>query len=137
MSEHAQLVISAVDGGRKKDVGEIKIDIDRIIIGRGSWYEMKGGSKEEMYKQMVRHVSSGRLEFPKFASHVSRDHFQLVWDERLSRYFLTDLGSSYGTCVDNKKVTGPLKIEHGDIITIPLLDPLFEIMVLYPKKYLE
>jgi pSer/pThr/pTyr-binding forkhead associated (FHA) protein len=47
---------------------------------------------------------------------VSREHAEFFVDPHLN-VFLTDLNSSYGTFVNKKRITEPVLLEVGDIVT--------------------
>jgi hypothetical protein len=48
--------------------------------------------------------------------HVSRKHAQI--NAVSGEYMLIDLGSSNGTVVNGQKITGPVILQHGDVIQI-------------------
>jgi len=48
--------------------------------------------------------------------HVSRKHAQI--NAISGEYMLIDLGSSNGTVVNGQKITGPVMLQHGDVIQL-------------------
>lgn len=55
--------------------------------------------------------------------YVSKEHFQIVEDER--RYYLEDLNSANGTYLNGDKVLDVVKLDNGDIIRIGQIEFLF------------
>ena len=49
---------------------------------------------------------------------VSKRHAMLHWDDRNRRSTLRDLGSTNGTYLNRRKVTGPMRLERGDKLQI-------------------
>src|SRR5581483_8136525 len=55
---------------------------------------------------------------------VSRQHCRITWDGR--ECFVEDLGSQWGTRVDNKPIAGRTKLQPGDILSLGAVVLLFE-----------
>jgi len=66
----------------------------------------------------------GRRDFEKYISReaanvISRRHFSIIFDARTRAFYITDLGSTNGTLVNNEDIRGKgrVEIKDGDIIS--------------------
>jgi hypothetical protein len=66
----------------------------------------------------------GRRDFEKYISReaanvISRRHFSIIFDARTKAFYITDLGSTNGTLVNNEDIRGKgrVEIKDGDIIS--------------------
>ncbi|MGH9818754.1 MAG: FHA domain-containing protein, partial [Pyrinomonadaceae bacterium] len=89
-----------------------------------------GGSERSFDKGLIRigrdpfdsDIAFDNANYPM----VSRKHAELRWND--DRWFLVDLGSSYGTFINGQRVTGTQQISVGQRLQFGESGPVFTVV---------